>query len=297
MVRFLLILLGSAWLGGVLYGAPLVVEDDGGLPVWLEAPAQRIVSLAPGLTEAVFSIGAGERLVAVDSASDYPAAARGLPRLGSGAQVDLERLLALRPDLVLAWQSGSSPRLLARLRAAGIAVYVSEPRRLGEIATTLERLGQLTGRRTAAAEQAATFRRRLRSLQRRYARARPVAVFYQVWADPLITVNGEQFISEVIRLCGGANVFAGLDVSAPRISVEAVLARDPAVIVAGASPAMDNPLAYWRAWPQLRAVRHDHLFEIPADLLQRPSVRLLDGAELLCERLERVAGSELPAHR
>ncbi len=275
----------------------IAVRDDAGYRVALQRPAQRIVSLAPGLTELVFSIGAGNRLVGVDRFSDYPPAARELPRVGSATRVDLERLLAERPDLVLLWQSGSSPRLVARLRATGIAVYVSEPKRLDDIALTLERLGSLTGYEQAAQVAAAEFRRRQAKLGREFGRRQPLSVFYQVWGDPLITVNGMQFISEVISLCGGMNVFASLANSAPRVSVESVLARDPQVMVAGRTAGDDAPLARWRVWPQLRAVRDRHMFYVPADLLQRPSTRLLDGARLLCEQMQGIDASKATAHR
>ena len=297
MSRSLLAILGWLVAGSVLGAAPIAVDDDGGYRVQLDAPARRIVSLSPGLTESLFVIGAGNRVVGVDAASDYPSDVRALPRVGSAAGVDLERLLALRPDLVLVWGRGASARLIAWLRAAGIAVYVSEPRRLEQVADTLERLGRLTGNETPAAAQAAAFRRRLDSLRQRYRRTAPLTVFYQVWDDPLITINGDQFISEVITLCGGVNVFAGLAASAPRVSIEAVLARDPQVMVAGVVPGQPDPLAHWRGWPMLRAVRDDLMFRLPADLMQRPSVRLLDGAQMLCTRIARAADSESSAHR
>ncbi len=275
----------------------IAVRDDAGGRVQLQRPAQRIVSLAPGLTELIFSIGAGSRLVGVDRFSDYPPAARELPRVGSATHVDFERLLAARPDLVLLWQSGSPQRLIARLRATGIAVYVSEPKHLDDIALTMERLGRLTGHEPAARAAADEFRRRQENLGSEFGRRQPLSVFYQVWGDPLITVNGTQFISEVISLCGGVNVFAGLANSAPRVSVESVLARDPQVMVAGRTSGDDAPLARWRVWPQLRAVRNRHLFYVPADLLQRPSARLLDGARLLCEQMHGIDASKATAHR
>lgn len=293
-------LLGLVWCVLACSGAraaQIAVHDDAGDRIALPEPAHRIVSLAPGLTELLFSIGAGGSLVAVDQFSDYPPPARVLPRVGSAASVDLERVLMLRPDLVLMWQSGSSARLIARLRSTGIAVYVSEPHKLEDIADTMERLGRLSGHEESARAAAAAFRQRTAALRERYQRAQPVPVFYQVWDDPLITVNGEQFISEVISLCGGVNVFADLADSAPHVTVESVLARNPQVMVAGTGVGPGKPLARWRIWPQLRAVRYEHLFYVPADLLQRPSIRLLDGARSLCTQMEAVTDSEAAAHR
>lgn len=275
--------------------APVSVRDDLGEVVRLPQPARRIVSLSPGLTETLFQIGAGDRLVAVDLASDFPAAAAELPRVGSIAGVDRERLLALQPDLVVLWGSGSRAGLVDWLRRSGIAVYVSEPRELDQIATTMERLGRLSGRDQEGTAAAAAFRQRAQSLRRRYHRQPPWTVFYQVWHDPLITVNGGQFISQVIDLCGGSNVFAGLAGSAPQISVEAVLARDPQFLVAGVAAGQSDPLAHWRRWPFLQAVRRGNLIRVPADLLQRPSARLLDGAQRLCAAMR--LASETPSHR
>ncbi len=297
MLRTLLALACCALSCGAVAAGRIAVRDDAGYRVQLQRPAQRIVSLAPGLTELVFSIGAGNRLVSVDRFSNYPPAVRELPRVGSATHVDLERLLAARPDLVLLWQSGSPPRLVARLRATGIAVFVSEPKRLDDIALTMERLGRLTGHENAAQDAAAEFRRRQKNLGKEFGRRQPLSVFYQVWGEPLITVNGTQFISEVISLCGGRNVFADLANSAPHVSVESVLARDPQIMVAGRSSGDDAPLARWGVWPQLRAVRNRHLFYVPADLLQRPSARLLDGARLLCEQLQGIDASKATAHR
>ncbi len=282
--RWLLLL---ALLPGALPGAGSSVVDDAGRRVELPAPARRIVSLAPHATEILFAVGAGERLVAVMGHSDHPAAARDLPRLGSHAGLELERLLALQPDLVVAWGSGNGRRALASLEALGLAVFVSEPRSLEAVASGLERLGRLAGTAEEGRQAAAQFRRRWRALEERYAGRPELAVFYQVWGDPLITVNGEHLISRLIRLCGGRNVFADAPTLAPRVSLEAVLAARPEVIVAGtAQGAADAALAAWRDWPELPAVARGDLHALPADLLNRPGPRVMEGAERLCRRLE-----------
>jgi len=269
--------------------AQRVVTDDAGNSVRLAQPARRIVSLAPHATELLFSAGAGERVVGVVEFSDYPPAAQRLPRVGSYNAVDLEAILALHPDLVVGWASGNPPGLAAQLRGLGLAVFLSEPRALEDVASNLERLGQLAGSEAQAARAAADYRARLRGLRERYAGRPPVRVFYQIWHRPLLTVNGEQLISKVIRLCGGRNVFADLPTLVPSLDVEAVLAADPDAILHGVRSAVgEDWVAFWRRWPQLRAVREGHLISLPADLLQRPSVRVLDGAGALCEALERV---------
>ncbi len=274
---------------------PLEVTDDSGETVRLARPAQRIVSLAPHATELLFSAGAGDRVVGVVDYSDYPPAARRLPRVGGYNALDLEAILALRPDLVVGWASGNPPGLAEQLRGLGLTVFLSEPRRLEDIASNLQRLGRLAGTEVVASRVAADFRRRLQDLRARYAERPPVRVFYQIWHRPLLTINGEHLISKVIRLCGGRNVFADLPVLVPTLDIEAVLAADPEVIVRGVRADADEDwTAFWRRWPQLRAVREGQLIGLPADLLQRPTLRLLEGAQQLCEALETVRRHRSP---
>jgi iron complex transport system substrate-binding protein len=268
------------------------VRDDYGDQIVLQKPASRIVSLSPHLTELLYDAGAGSRLVGAIEFSDFPAEARALPRIGSDAGIDLEAVLALKPDLIVAWPNPGSVKAVDRLAALGLPVFRSEPRELEDIARTLERLGALAGTAALAARAVAAFRARAASLERRYARREPVRVFYQVWDRPLLTVNGQHVISKVIRLCGGENVFAALPVIAPEIDREAVLKADPQVIV-GSGADGDRPawLDAWKAFPGLRAVRDGHLYYIPPDLIQRHTPRLLDGAERLCGVLDRVRGA------
>lgn len=282
------------WLGALLLallavaaGAELVVEDDEGRRVALPEPARRVVSMAPHLTELLFSAGAGERLVGVSEFSDWPPEARALPRIGGFAGVDLETVVALRPDLIVAWGSGNSRRQLDKLRALGFPLFISEPRRLEDVPRTLQRLGMLTGTVPSAGQAAAAFQTRLEALRKRFADRPRLDVFYQVWNRPLVTLSGDHLVSQVMDLCGGDNVFAALGGLAPQVNVEAVLAVDPQVIVAsGAGSERPVWLDEWRRWPSLTAVAHDNLFAIPPDLLQRHSPRVLEGAELLCAYLD-----------
>ena len=273
--------------GGVQ--ADIGVVDDSGQPVVLQHPATRIVSLAPHITELLFAAGAGNAVVGVSEHSDYPAAARTLPRVGGGSGVDLEAVLGLRPELVVAWGSGSPPGLLQRLRQLGVPVFVSEPRVMHDIATSLERLGRLAGQGAAASRAVQRFEERLRQLRERYAGRPPVRVFYQVWQQPLLTINGDHLVSDVIRLCGGVNVFGDLPELAPQVSVESVLQRDPQVIIAGGDAPDARSLAdWWQRWNGISAVQGGHLYTIPQELLERHTPRILDGAGLMCERLESV---------
>ncbi|RDU96593.1 cobalamin-binding protein [Trinickia dinghuensis] len=271
--------------------AAITVTDDAGQRVTLAAPAQRVVALAPHAVELAYAAGGGAKLVGAVSYSDYPSAAKALPRVGSNTSLDLERIVALKPDLVIVWRHGNGERQLDRLRALGIPLYHSEPRKLDDVATDLIALGTLMGTGAQARAAAADYRGKIAALRERYAGRAPVSVFYEVWADPLMTLNGTHIVSDVIALCGGRNVFAKLTPLVPTVSTEAVVAANPEAIVTtsqGATQA-DAPLpslAAWRAWPRMTAVARGNLFAIDGDLINRPAPRLAQGAEQLCRDLQ-----------
>lgn len=269
--------------------AQVKVQDDYGNEVRLPAAAKRIVSLSPHLTELLYAAGAGERIVGALEHSDYPPEARALPRVGSDAGIDLETVLALRPDLIVAWPNAGSLRAVNRLADMGLAVFRSEPRELDDIPRTLLRLGALAGTGREAERAAAAFRARATQLAQKYSNRPTVRVFYQVWDRPLLTVSGDHVISKVMRLCGGENVFARLPLIAPEIDREAVLRADPQVVVASGSDGARPPwLDAWKAYPGLAAAARGHLYAIPPELIQRHTPRLLDGAERLCGLLDQV---------
>jgi len=268
--------------------AALSVVDDYGHLVELARPARRIVSLSPHLTELVYDAGAGARMVGAVEYSDFPPEAKHLPRIGSDAGIDVEALLALRPDLVVAWPNAGSLKTIERLAGLGLPVFRSEPRELADIPRTLERLGELAGTADAAARAAAQFRSRAEALAKLYAGRPKVRVFYQVWDKPIMTVNGAHLISKVMRLCGGENVFAALPLIAPEVDREAVLKADPDVIIAGGAGNVAPPwLDGWKAFP-LRAAAHGRLYGIAPELIERPTPRILEGAKRMCELLEGV---------
>lgn len=266
---------------------PLSLIDDIGRTVMLPAPARRIVSLAPHITELVYAAGAGERLVGAVDFSNFPPQAAALPRVGSYAAVDLEAVLALKPDLVIAWKTANADPQYEKIIRLGIPVFVSEPRRLDDVAISLSHIGRLAGTSAAAEAAAAAFRTRRDALAARYAGRAPVTVFYEIWHQPLMTINGQHLISDAMALCGGRNVFAGVSTLAPTVSEEAVLAAAPQAIVAsGMDASRPEWLDAWRRWRSLPAVARDNLFFIPPELLQRHTPRILDGAQRLCEQLD-----------
>lgn len=266
------------------------VQDDAGQRVTLARPARRIVSLAPHITELLFAAGAGPYVVGVSEYSDFPAAARQIPRIGGASGLDLERIAALRPDLIVAWQSGNPAWSLQRLEEFGIPIYLSEPRRIEDVAGNLERLGRLAGSFEVARTASMVFRQHHGHLRVRYSQRRPVRVFYQLWDRPLMTVNGAHLISDVIRLCGGINVFADLPALTPKVDIEAVIRAGPRAIIAAGSE-HSGALDPWRKWPHLEAVRNNALFLIPHELIARHTPRVLEGAERLCIALDKTRRS------
>ena len=266
--------------------------DDTGREIHLPQAAQRIVSLSPGITELLFSAGAGARVVGTAEDSDYPPAARRIPRIARNAGIDIEGVAALGPDLIVAWGSGYSPARLDALRSLGIPVYIVEPRTLSGIALDVERLGILAGSPAAASAAAARFRSRLGGLRARYAGRKPLRVFVQIWSDPLMTLSGRHVVSEMLRVCGARNVFAQLPGIAPAVDAEAVLAADPDAIVAAEpgdrSDADDGALDFWKRFPRLRATAHHGFVFLDADELDRGSLRVLDATQALCARLARI---------
>ena len=276
-------------LSGLPASADIRINDDAGQELVFEKPVRRIVSLAPHITELIYAAGAGEFLVGVSEFSDYPPAARAIPRIGGGSGLDLEAVLALQPDLVIAWQSGNPPTQIERLQSLGLSVFISEPRDLRDVPDTVAKLGRMAGTETVAQAVVAAYGERYDRLRQQYGGRSEVSVFYQIWPQPLMTVNGAHLISAVIRLCGGANIFAALPALSPRVDIEAVLAANPDVIIAGNDGGgSESEIARWRGWPELTAVQQGHLYAIPRELLVRHTPRILEGAELLCRILDQV---------
>lgn len=267
--------------------ADITVRDDTGQTVRLAQAPKRIVSLAPHATEILYEVGAGSRIVGAVSYSDYPEEAKRIPRVGGYRSLDIEAIAALRPDVIVAWPSGNTPAQIEKLKQLGLPIYLSEPKRINDIASALERYGMLTGNPEVAQQAIAKFNRQHAALRATYAGRPPVRVFYQIWNSPLMTVSGEQIIGDAIRLCGGENIFANLPTLTTTVSLEAVLQADPEVIIAsGMGNRRPVWLDDWKRWPRLRAAKHDQLHFIPSDYINRPTPRLLQGAETLCKFLE-----------
>ncbi len=269
-------------------GAEIHVIDDSGRELRLAEPATRIISLAPNLTELLFAAGAGDNIVATVRYSDYPEAAATIPVIGDSHHIDMEAVVSLFPDLIVAWQSGTGQPVTGKLMALDIPVYLSEPDSLESIAVTLQKLGRLGGTEGIANRRSRQLQESIRELEQRYAGKAKVRVFYQFWDRPMFTVNNRHLISHLIELCAGENIFADLPSLTPQVNAEAVLASNPDVIIAsGTDTQRPAWLDDWRRWPGLAAADSNRLFFIPPDLIQRHSPRIIHGAQMMCEFIDR----------
>ncbi|MBP1208369.1 iron complex transport system substrate-binding protein [Duganella sp. 1411] len=265
--------------------AAISVRDDDGNVITLQKPAQRIIAMAPHVTELLYAAGGGDKIVGAVTFSDFPEAAKKLPRIGTNRQIDMERVIAMKPDLIVAWMHGSSERQIETLRQLGIPIFHSEPVKLDGIADSLLRLGQLMGTESVAQPAAADIRKQFAALAKQYSNRPPVRMFYQVWDKPLYTLNGASIVSDAMRLCGGVNIFADLKTTAPVVSMEAVLQADPEAIF-GTAEKDYGGVALWKPYTTMKAVRNDNLFTLDGELLNRAGPRMVAGTAALCEKLE-----------
>ena len=269
--------------------AQVQTVDDLGNRVVLPHPARRIVSLAPHNTENLFSAGAGQWLVGAVEHSDFPPAASAIPRIGNYKQINTEALLALRPDLVVVWASGNPPALLAKLEKLGLTLFYSEPKTFPQVVDNIRRLAILAGTEKHTPANLKKLLAQYAKLKDEHRGLTPVSVFYQLWNEPLITLNGNQLVSHAIEACGGRNVFADLPMLAPRINVEGVLAQDPEVILLATHDGKNNAWAQrWTRWKNLRAVKNRHIYAVDGNLLHRHTARFLRGMQRVCEILDQV---------
>ncbi|GHA25411.1 cobalamin-binding protein [Oceanisphaera arctica] len=249
--------------------------------------ARRIISLAPHITEMLFAIGAGAQVIAVDDASDYPKAAHSLPRVANYRSLNMEQILALQPDLIVAWGTAQQ-QMVQPLEQLGVAVFYSAPQTFLELGDELQQLGELTGHQRQAAEVVSDYQRQLHELERDYRDAGPVTVFYQIASIPLMSANGGTWMGQAVTLCGGVNIMADSPAPYPQVNAEQVLAQDPQVILAD----KDAELQHWRQWPALQAVSLDHLLTIDANRLHRFTPRTPAGIRQLCLQLDKVRAAE-----
>lgn len=266
----------------------IIVKDDSGRVLVLDRPASKVISLAPHVTELLYVAGADKQISGTVSFSDYPSAAKKIPLVGTYNKFDLESIVAINPDLILAWQTGNPEEQVNELIKLGFNVFLSEPKSLEDIASNITRIGKLLGTSRIADKQANSFISELTHLRENYSSKKKVSVFYEVWNRPLLSVNGQHLISHVIELCGGENVFSNLNTFVPQVNIEAVIDKNPDVIIIGMNRERKNWLDEWQQWQALTAVKNNHIYSIDADLIVRHTPRILIGAGQLCGFLDEV---------
>ena len=265
--------------------AAITVRDDAGLTVTVAKPALRVVSMAPSVTELLFAAGGGSQIVGAVNYSDYPEAAKRIPRIGSNREIDMELLISLKPDLIVAWRHNSSERQIEMVRRLGVPVFQSDPQTLDGIPDAVLRLGQLLGTDAAARTTATQLREQLAGLRAKYANRSTVRTFYQVWDKPLYTLSGKHILTDAMKLCGGENIFDKLTVTAPIVSIESVLQANPEAIIATAEKNYGG-VELWKPYGTLAAVRSNNLFTLDGHLLNRAGPRMVQGTAAMCEVLE-----------
>lgn len=264
--------------------AAISVVDDNGVTIHLSSPAQRIISLAPHATELLFAAGAGKSVIAVTAWSDYPAQVKNIPSVGSATELDVERIIKLHPDLVVAWKNGNKPRQIAYLRKFGIHVFESEPKTLDDIADSINKLATLAGTEKIGQQQALSFQQKILALRNKYQHASEVKYFYQIWQNPLMTLNGHHLISQALKICGGKNIFSELIPTAPTVNNENVIQRNPEVIFMSSEE--KNTASLWQRFPNMTAVSRNNLFTFNGSIMNRAGPRMAEATEQLCEKLE-----------
>jgi iron complex transport system substrate-binding protein len=243
--------------------------------------------MAPNLTEILFHIEAGSQIVGVVEYSDFPPKANDIPKIGASHQFDIEAILALQPDLIVAWESGNPNEDLEKLEQLGLPIFRTEPRSLNDIATLFQRLGELTGHSAISEILAAQLLKSTISIRETYQQRQNLKVLYQIWSDPIYTVNGEHLISRLIEHCGGTNIFFELQTLAPLVSTESVIERDPDVIIAGGYGGVTPEwLGAWNQWSSMKAVQSKSLYTVDADQLSRMGPRIVEGMQQLCKAID-----------
>ncbi len=277
-----------------LQASEICVKDDRSRDVCVSEPVKKIISLAPGATELVYAAGAGKHVIAVDEHSDYPPAVSSVPRIGGFPNISVEAIAAMKPDMIVAWGGGNSPKVTSRLESLGIKLFYIDPLTFPDIASAIRRLGKLFGTASHANQQAEEMLARYETLKKQYHAKKPVTVFYEIWNKPLMSISRNQIIGQVIELCGGQNIYADSTIRVPKVSMESLLGRNPQVIVSSNNLKDGKTIEErWAKWSNLQAVKNHHLFTVSGNQISRPTPRALDAAETLCQQLESVRKESL----
>ena len=292
-MKILLTILVFSFQINIVFAEPFTIIDDDNHHVGFSKPAKRIISLSPHATELLFSAGATDQIVATVSYSDYPPQAKKITRVGSYKKIDLESVVKINPDLIIAWNSGGVEQQIKDLKKLGFKVYFSEPRSFEDVATNIINMGKILGTSDIAKINADSYLKELNRLKQKYNNLKKVNVFYQVWNKPLMTINNGHLINSVIEFCGGHNVFADLLLRAPKVGIESVIQKNPQAIIIGMSENRKDWVEPWFKWQSIDAVKNKHVYSVNADLIVRQGPRILQGTKLVCEVLEKVRHSSI----
>ena len=287
-MKLLLLFISLLYYFDVSAGTSISVTDDEKNTVIFSQPPNRIISLSPHATELLFAAGASDQVVGTVSYSDFPPEAKKIPRIGSYNKIDLESVLKINPDLIVAWKGGGSEHQIDDLKKLGFKIYYSEPKSFEEVATNIMNFGLILGTSEEAQFRANKFLSELALLRNKFSGLKKVTVFYQVWNQPLMTINNDHLITDVIELCGGSNVYGELSIRAPKVNIESVIQKNPQTIIIGTSEQRQDWLSSWDHWQVIDAVKNKHVYAVNADFIVRQGPRILQGAKLICEILEKV---------
>ena len=284
-------LLFCVWFSTQAQSQTIEVTDNFGRLVRVEKPVTRIISLAPHITENLFSAGAGDKVIGIVEYSDYPAATKTIPSVGSYAQFSIETILAMKPDLVVAWRGGNNSEALDQLERLGLTLYYSEPRSFDDIINNIHHYAALADSRDTLDPRVHEVKEHIAQSRDEFANSERVDVFYQVWSDPLMTLNGEHFISRVLEVCGARNLFADLPIIAPRVEWEAVIEANPHAIVMGQNHNVPADTSLWEKWTMVDAVKNNHFVFVHSDTMHRHTLRMLLAIGGFCDQIHEVRES------
>lgn len=257
--------------------------------------AKRIIALSPHSVELLYALGVGDRIIGTTEFADYPEAANKIERIGGYHGLQTERIVELQPDLIVAWEGGNRSEDLNLIEKLGLPIYRSETKRLRHIAFEIEALGQLTGTEKKADQLIQNFNRNLDTLTEANKDKAQVSFFYQLWSAPIRTISTGSWINEMLEICGGKNIIDDPDVDYPQISLETVLLNNPMAIIIPSSHGHDNGKLSglkWEEWPEIPAVKNNHIYRINGDILHRFSLRTIEATQTLCQTFDGIREQE-----
>lgn len=281
-------MIGCIAFSSTLCWAEIRVVDDIGREVVLDKPASSIISLSPHTTENLFTAGAGHKIVGVVDYSDYPPQAKQIQLVGTHVQFNIESIVSLSPDLIVAWQSGNPKEAIQQLEELGFTTYVSQPYSVEDIVNNIKKLAVLAGTEEKLGPDLETSLQKVQELQADHQPKSRLSMFYQISTEPLITLSGKHIVSQSLEKCGAVNVFSEMPILAPHISIESIVDINPQVILAGLVDGRIPDMSFWEGWDSIQAVKQRNYVFVDPDVMFRPTLRMLKGILKFCEDLDQI---------